>query len=384
MSGIRQFNHPWLSDHVLFFIYRWSAWLIAVVIGLVQQSLNTETSVLFALSALLNVASTLLAQRYVRASRRNPVLLVVDMLLVIPLLINSGGWLGPFGLYATSSLVLPGLLLGWRGGLMAGFSFVTLSLFGYWLSGWAPEKLWADAALDRLLPTMTVPPLFGALLPWGIERLRGFLADRHRLRNGRAPSVGAQAGRDLPQGTYSRFGATNRSVGQVRKTLAEGTPLLAPTTAVRAAEQSVEDLRRVIFTPLPAAEMDLPAVLDLLAVRFHQHTGTPARVTLLGRARVLHRAQRGVLVRLTQEALLNVQQHAHAATITLTLRYDAASVALLIQDDGVGLLDGTYERPGLHALRAMQYRLAELGGRLDVFETEGGGLTVRAMMPIDP
>jgi len=58
-------------------------------------------------------------------------------------------------------------------------------------------------------------------------------------------------------------------------------------------------------------------------------------------------------------------------------------VALLIQDDGVGLLDGTHERPGLHALRAMQYRLAEFGGRLDVFETEGGGVTVRATMPLE-
>lgn len=384
MSGIRQFNHPWLSDHVLFFTYRWSVWLIAVVIGLAQRSLNADTSMVFALSALLNIAVTLLAQRYVRATRRNPALLVLDMLLVIPLLINSGGWLGPFGLYATSALVLPGLLLGWRGGLMAGFSFVTLSLVGYWLSGWPPEQLWAEAALDRLLPIMTAPPLFGALFPWGVERLRRLALERQRQRSGRTPSPSTQAGRDLPPGTYSRFGAANRSVAQTRKLLAEDTPLLVPTTAVRAAEQSVEDLRRVIFTPLPTAEIDLPAALDLLAVRFHQHTGTPARVTLLGRARILHRAQRGVLVRLTQEALLNVQQHAHAATITLTLRYDAASVALLIQDDGVGLLDGTYERPGLHALRAMQYRVTELGGRLDVFETEGGGLTVRAMMPIDP
>jgi signal transduction histidine kinase len=67
----------------------------------------------------------------------------------------------------------------------------------------------------------------------------------------------------------------------------------------------------------------------------------------------------------------------------MTLRYDINSVALLIQDDGVGLVDGTFERPGLHALRAMHYRVSELGGRLDVFQTEGGGVTVRAAMPLD-
>ena len=49
----------------------------------------------------------------------------------------------------------------------------------------------------------------------------------------------------------------------------------------------------------------------------------------------------------------------------------------------VSVVIATHERPGLHALRAMQYRLAEFGGRLDVFETEGGGVTVRATMPLE-
>jgi signal transduction histidine kinase len=129
--------------------------------------------------------------------------------------------------------------------------------------------------------------------------------------------------------------------------------------------------------------MDLAAALDLLAIRFGQHTGAATRVALLGRTRTLHRVHRDLLIRLTQEALLNIQQHAHAASAVITLRYDSTSVALLIQDDGVGLLDGTYERPGLHALRAMHYRLAECGGRLDVFETESGGVTVRATMPLE-
>ena len=123
--------------------------------------------------------------------------------------------------------------------------------------------------------------------------------------------------------------------------------------------------------------------IDRQNLRFGQHTGVSARVTLLGRTRVVSPIHRSLLVRLAQESLLNVQQHAHAGSAVLTLRYDASSVALLIQDDGVGLLDGTHERPGLHALRAMQYRLTEFGGRLDVFETEGGGVTVRATMPLE-
>jgi glucose-6-phosphate-specific signal transduction histidine kinase len=383
VSGIRQFKHPWLSDHVLFFTHRWLGWLIAVAIGLAQRTLLGELRWLFVFSGLLAIISTIGAQPYTRVVRRNPALLAADMALSALLLVSGGGWLGPFGLYATSALVLPALIFGWRGGLMAGLSFVTLTLAGYWANSWPPERLWADAALTALLPTMLVPPLSGVVFPWGVERVRHLLSRRQQTRQRGALSANMQPGRELPQNTYSRPPQTSRNVPPTRKLLDDQEPMAAPATTVRAAEQSVEDLRRVIFAPLPAPDMELPAVLDLLAVRFHQHTGTLTRVTLLGRTRALHRAQRGVLVRLTQEALLNVQQHAHAATINLTLRYDIASVALLIQDDGVGLLDGTYERPGLHALRAMQYRLNELGGRLDVFETEGGGLSVRAIMPIE-
>jgi signal transduction histidine kinase len=65
------------------------------------------------------------------------------------------------------------------------------------------------------------------------------------------------------------------------------------------------------------------------------------------------------------------------------LRFVGWWVGVVIVVVGVGLVVGCVERPGLHALRAMQYRLAEFGGRLDVFETEGGGVTVRATMPLE-
>ena len=192
------------------------------------------------------------------------------------------------------------------------------------------------------------------------------------------PHLDRDIGTDAP-----RFTAVGQAPRRASPILPDDAPLAVQATKIRATEPSVEDLRRVIFTPLPSMDMDLAPALDLLALRFGQHTGVSARVTLLGRTRVVSPIHRGLLVRLAQESLLNVQQHGHAGSATLTVRYDASSVALLIQDDGVGLLDGTHERPGLHALRAMQYRMAEFGGRLDVFETEGGGVTVRATMPLE-
>jgi hypothetical protein len=376
VSGNR--STPWLADHVIFFSYRWLSWFATAALLLAQGRLADFLPLLFATGA-LNLIATLYAQRYIRIAQHSFFVMGIDVLYAVAVLVVGGGWNSPFIFYAYSSLVLPGLLFGWRGGIMAGLDFAALTAAALWAIGQSPADLVAESGWAILARMMAGPVLFGGLLPGLIELLQRSLTQRARRRSA-LPLLRLE--RDIGAAP-PRFTDVGRAPGGARPSLPDDAPLAAQATKIRAAEQSVEELRRVIFMPLPSNDMDLAPALDLLALRFGQHTGASARVTLLGRTRVVSPIHRGLLVRLAQESLLNVQQHAHAASAVLTLRYDASSVALLIQDDGVGLLDGTHERPGLHALRAMQYRLAEFGGRLDVFETEGGGVTVRATMPLE-
>jgi glucose-6-phosphate-specific signal transduction histidine kinase len=369
---------PWLADHVLFFSYRWLSWCATVVLLLIQNRLLSDLPLLV-ITGMLNILATMYAQRYTRIAQHTLWVLGIDVLYAVAVLMVSGGWNSPFIFYAYSSLVLPGLLFSWRGGIMAGLDFAALTAAALWAIGESPADLVTESGWPSLARMMAGPVLFGGLLPMLVELLRRSLTQRgNRRRMPILPQLDRDIAADAP-----RFTAVGRAPSRARPRLPDDAPLAVQATKIRAAEQSVEDLRRVIFTPLPSTDMDLAPALDLLVLRFGQHTGVSARVTLLGRTRVVSPIHRGLLVRLAQESLLNVQQHAHAGSAVLTVRYDASSVALLIQDDGVGLLDGTHERPGLHALRAMQYRLAEFGGRLDVFETEGGGVTVRATMPLE-
>jgi hypothetical protein len=345
---------------------------------LAQGNLANALPLVFATGA-VNLLVTVYAQRYIRIAQHSFFVMGIDVLYAVVVLMVGGGWNSPFIFYAYSSLVLPGLLFGWRGGIMAGLDFAAILAAALWAIGESPADLVAESGWNSLALMMAGPVLFGGLLPGLVELLRRVVAQRTRRRRSLPlPRLEREIGAAPP-----RFTDVGRAPSRARQSLPDDAPLAAQATKIRAAEQGVEDLRRVIFMPLPSVDMDLAPALDLLAMRFGQHTGANARVTLLGRTRVVSPIHRGLLVRLAQESLLNVQQHAHAASAVLTLRYDASSVSLLIQDDGVGLLDGTHERPGLHALRAMQYRLAEFGGRLDVFETEGGGVTVRATMPLE-
>jgi hypothetical protein len=383
VSGISSNPHPWLADHVIFFAFRWLALGASVAWAMAQEQLLSPVGIVLLVAAVLNIPATALAQRYVRVARRNPALMSLDILYAIILVVQSGGWDSPLIAFAYSSLVLPALLFGWPGGVMAGLSFVTMDQAALWAAGTPASERIDDGSWEivGLAAMMVLPPLFGSLFPAAVSLLR------RRVAANRRPSRRPLLPDDQPsrraRGVAPRFAPFEReATADAGRDLGE-VAFALPAIRTRTAERSVEELRRVIFAPLPAAEMDLSAALDTLATRFGQHTGMATRVTTLGRTREVHFVHRQLLIRLVQEALLNIQQHAHAAAAVLTLRYDSSSVAILVQDDGVGLLDGTHERPGLHALRAMQYRLAECGGRLDVFETEGGGVTVRATMPLE-
>ena len=378
MSGIRPNQRPWLADHVIFLCYRWLSWA-AAALPLFWLELSAAYGWALLVTGLLNIPVTLFAQGYIRVSRRTPAVMALDifyMVLLLHLIRLAAGDVEPLYvivLYAYSSLLLPGLLFGWRGGLLAGLAFVTMDR-----AADMTERPWPS-----LMMMMVAPPLLGSLAPLLIDLVRQLVRRRaQQHRRDLTPTPDAEPRRELHRSSLG-FAALERDAERGHQEDQPQAPLALQATRVRAVEPGVEDLRRILFAPFPAPDLELADALEVLSVRFGQHTGAASRVVKLGRVRRMHPAHRSVLVRLTQEALLNVQQHAHAASATCTLRYDANSVVLLLQDDGVGLLDGTHERPGLHALRAMHYRLAELGGRLDVFETEGGGVTVRATMPLE-
>jgi hypothetical protein len=370
---------PWLADHVIYIGYRWLSWCAISAWLLALGRLSDYVPVLV-VTGLLNVLSSLGAPPFLRAAQRNPLLVGIDIIYGVLVLVWSGGSASPFALYAYSSLIVPGLVDGWRGRIMSGLAFVTIYPALLWAVGRAPSELVSENGWPSFVLMMLAPIIFACVVPGLIEIARRVAEQWRGARRQviTAPRLERTIGSD-PR----RFSAGGQAPIRGGERLVDNAPLAIQATKIHTTEPSVEELRNVIFTPLPSFDMDLGAALDLLALRFGQHTGMPARLTLLGRTRLVNPIYRDLLVRLAREALLNVQQHAHAASAMLTLRYDANSVVLLIQDDGVGLLDGTHERPRLHALRAMQYRLAEFGGRLDVFETEGGGLTVRATMPLE-
>lgn len=82
--------------------------------------------------------------------------------------------------------------------------------------------------------------------------------------------------------------------------------------------------------------------------------------------------------RITQEALNNVVRHSGARHCRLALSLAAGGLRVEVSDDGSGIPAGA---PAGIGLSSMRERAEELGGRLDLDTTEGGGTRLAAFLP---
>jgi signal transduction histidine kinase len=88
------------------------------------------------------------------------------------------------------------------------------------------------------------------------------------------------------------------------------------------------------------------------------------------------------MLRIAQEALINIARHAKATQVTLSLRQAANTVSLTIQDNGIGIESWQdANRPGSHGLTIMRERAEAFDGNLKVKSVPGQGTIVEVTIP---
>jgi signal transduction histidine kinase len=133
----------------------------------------------------------------------------------------------------------------------------------------------------------------------------------------------------------------------------------------------------------------LPALQDL-ARRFRQRSGVDLALVSEGPAQDWADERAETAFRIVEEALRNVERHAQAQAVAVTLRWSACvgaegagevageattSVCIEVADDGVGF-DPRQLQSGHYGLRGMQEQAALIDARLDVVSHSGQGSRV--------
>jgi len=128
----------------------------------------------------------------------------------------------------------------------------------------------------------------------------------------------------------------------------------------------------------------LPVELAEHCRSFETRTGVPARFVQLGPIRPLDVERTTLLVGAVREGLLNVEKHADAATVIVSLGEVDGGVQIAVVDDGKAAPTDGGEGGGFGTglgIGMLATRAARLGGRASVVHDEDGGTTLRVLVP---
>lgn len=126
-------------------------------------------------------------------------------------------------------------------------------------------------------------------------------------------------------------------------------------------------------------ESDLPTTMEIFLRRVQDRSGLEARLISRATGR-LPLLQERELWRVAQEAVMNVERHAHASSVVVAWRTDGKQALLEIIDDGKGFPKGKAGRLDSYGVMGMRERAASIGATLDISGAEGRGTIVRCRL----
>lgn len=150
-------------------------------------------------------------------------------------------------------------------------------------------------------------------------------------------------------------------------------------------ERQAAEAAAVFRESLQALHAPPDAVALAVALRadcrsFEERTGLPARLLVLDDMPPLHPSRTNALVAAVREALLNVEKHAQAGSVLVSVFRTRDGATVAVNDDGIGPPAHRNGRRGL-GLGAATDRLGRVGGYLTIGRNDDGGCTVRAWVP---
>ncbi|HWI53184.1 MAG TPA: ATP-binding protein [Symbiobacteriaceae bacterium] len=156
------------------------------------------------------------------------------------------------------------------------------------------------------------------------------------------------------------------------------------TEVVRLLDSTLVEVRRFIadLRRTSQAQSGLVGALSDYLAHYYRLTGVAVELAVrLAPGEDLTCQDRSEVLRILQEALMNVQRHAGAAHVWVEVAQGEGGYSVTVTDDGRGF-DPAAVADGHYGLATMRERALRLGGRLRVESAPGKGTTVTLLLPV--
>ena len=304
----------------------------------------------------------------------------LDIVWTAALTALSEGPLSPFFLYFLFVVLAAAYRWGFRETI--GTAAITMSVYliettvgitGAWSSTLGPLAMPIGREANRTIIRAANLLITGFLLGYIAEQDKELRVDAERTR----------VAQELHDGTIQALLGIELKIEALRRTSQRGE---------RASEGELSKIQellrgevlalRELMHALRPVELDspdqLPRVLSAIVGRFERDTGISARLVVNGDRFNLAPARALELVRIVQEALVNVRKHSRANNVLVRLTADNGTCHLVIEDDGCGFeFEGRLTARELHERRTgpaiIKERARIAGAQLAVDSTPGAG-----------
>jgi len=144
-----------------------------------------------------------------------------------------------------------------------------------------------------------------------------------------------------------------------------------------------EQIRQTLRSLQPQYEGNLSDTLHTIASKTAERTGFELQYRVRGTNRQLLPAdvQRKILL-IMREGLSNIEQHAQAKVVNLSLLWDESNLVITLEDDGIGFDPDAVSAFGHFGIQIMKQRIKEIDGSLELTSVLGQGSKVVLHCPL--
>lgn len=202
-----------------------------------------------------------------------------------------------------------------------------------------------------------------------VEREAGRLNERQRLARDIHDTLAQHFTSiimHLAAAKHSNFGTVQTQVQQAEESAREG----------------LDEIRRIVWDMQPEQieKASLIEAVEELAARWSAENSVQVKMKVTGTPRSLTSSAETALLRISQEAMHNINKHAQAKKVNITFSYMEDLFVMDIADDGLGFEPSKIKNG--FGMKTMRDRAEELSGTLTIESEQGIGTAIAVSIPI--
>jgi signal transduction histidine kinase len=294
-----------------------------------------------------------------------------------------------FGALFLIPIVYGSLTLSWTGGILAwclALIWVVPTLLSW------PSADWAVNLVLLLLPVLLVAIVQGERR-WRESQRRHYAENEQAREAYIAKLVEAQEAerrriaQELHDGTLQDLMVIANKCDSLAQSGTDESQVKANLWIKKEVLQTIDEVRRLSMNLRPSIldNFGLVSGVRWLVNNSNNQGGCRLRISIIGDERKMPSLSEVTVFRFVQEAINNVQRHAHSKGGAVSLAFEQDRLVLEIRDDGVGFQPparlAVYVSESKLGIIGMEQRILSVGGVMRVDSRPGEGTTIWASIP---